>query len=47
MIKILYFVHDTTTDNVAKLCSGWEESNKNDWRITGDWQTGWEYIIEE
>lgn len=25
----------------------WEEANKNDWRKTGDWQPGWEYIIEE
>lgn len=24
----------------------WEEANKNDWRKTGDWQPGWEYIIE-
>ena len=25
----------------------WEEANQNDWRETGDWQPGWEYIIEE
>ena len=25
----------------------WEEANANDWRKTGDWQPGWEYIIEE
>ena len=25
----------------------WEEANQNDWRKTGDWQPGWEYIIEE
>ena len=25
----------------------WEEANKNDWRKTGDWQPGWEYIIED
>lgn len=28
--KILYFVHGTTTDNVAKLCSGWKEAMLND-----------------
>lgn len=25
----------------------WEEANKNDWRKTGDWQAGWEYILHE
>lgn len=25
----------------------WEEAIKNDWRKTGDWQPGWEYIIKE
>jgi len=25
--------------------STWEEAIKNDWRKTGDWQPGWEYII--
>ena len=30
MIKILYFVHGTTTDNAAKLCSGWKEAMLND-----------------
>ena len=25
----------------------WEEANKNDWRKTGAWQPGWEYIIED
>ena len=24
----------------------WEDANKNDWRKTGDWQPGWEYIIK-
>ena len=24
----------------------WEESNANDWRKTGAWQPGWEYIIK-
>lgn len=24
----------------------WDEANKNDWRKTGDWQPGWEYIIK-
>lgn len=24
----------------------WEEANQNDWRKTGDWQAGWEYIIK-
>lgn len=30
MIKILYFVHGTTTDNQDKLCSGWKEATLND-----------------
>lgn len=30
MIKIQYFVHGTTTDNAAKLCSGWKEAMLND-----------------
>lgn len=30
MIKILYFVHGTTTDNAEKLCSGWKEAMLND-----------------
>ena len=30
MIKVLYFVHGTTTDNAAKLCSGWKEAMLND-----------------
>ena len=25
----------------------WEEAILNDWRKTGDWKPGWEYIIEE
>lgn len=28
--KIMYFVHGTTTDNSAKLCSGWKEAMLND-----------------
>ena len=24
----------------------WEDANKNDWRKTGEWQPGWEYIIK-
>lgn len=24
----------------------WEEANENDWRKTGDWQPGWEYIVK-
>ena len=24
----------------------WEEANQNDWRKTGNWQPGWEYIIK-
>lgn len=28
--KIIYFVHGTTTDNQAKLCSGWKEALLND-----------------
>lgn len=28
--KIMYFVHGTTTDNEAKLCSGWKEAMLND-----------------
>ena len=27
--KIIYFVHGTTTDNAAKLCSGWKEAMLN------------------
>lgn len=30
MIKILYFVHGTTTDNQDKLCSGWSDAMLND-----------------
>ena len=30
MIKIIYFVHGTTTDNASKLCSGWKEAMLND-----------------
>ena len=29
-IKIIYFVHGTTTDNASKLCSGWKEAMLND-----------------
>ena len=29
-IKIMYFVHGTTTDNEAKLCSGWSDAKLND-----------------
>ena len=29
-IKIIYFVHGTTTDNASKLCSGWSEAKLND-----------------
>ena len=29
-VKIIYFVHGTTTDNAAKLCSGWKEAMLND-----------------
>lgn len=28
--KIMYFVHGTTTDNAAKLCSGWKEAELNE-----------------
>ena len=24
----------------------WEEANQEDWRKTGDWQPGWEYVIK-
>lgn len=30
MIKIIYFVHGTTTDNADKLCSGWKQAMLND-----------------
>ena len=30
MIKVIYFVHGTTTDNAEKLCSGWKEAMLND-----------------
>lgn len=29
-LKIIYFVHGTTTDNASKLCSGWKEALLND-----------------
>ncbi len=29
-VKVMYFVHGTTTDNAAKLCSGWKEAMLND-----------------
>lgn len=29
-IRIVYFVHGTTTDNAAKLCSGWKEAMLNE-----------------
>ena len=30
MVTITYFVHGTTTDNAAKLCSGWKQAELND-----------------
>lgn len=32
---------DVITMNIT-----WNEAIKNDWRKTGNWQSGWEYIIE-
>lgn len=29
-VKIIYFVHGTTTDNSAKLCSGWKQAKLNE-----------------
>ena len=29
-VKVMYFVHGTTTDNASKLCSGWKEAMLND-----------------
>ena len=29
-IKIIYFVHGTTTDNTEKLCSGWKQAMLNE-----------------
>ena len=29
-VKIMYYVHGTTTDNANKLCSGWKEAMLND-----------------
>ena len=29
-VKIMYFVHGTTTDNADKLCSGWKEAMLNE-----------------
>ncbi len=29
-IKIIYFVHGTTTDNADKICSGWRNAQLND-----------------
>ena len=25
----------------------WQEAINNDWRKTGDWKPGWEYIIND
>ena len=25
----------------------WEDANSNDWRKTGDWQPGWEYVLKD
>ncbi|MBE5757729.1 MAG: histidine phosphatase family protein [Clostridiales bacterium] len=30
MVKLIYFVHGTTTDNADKLCSGWKQAMLND-----------------
>ena len=29
-VKIIYFVHGTTEDNSAKLCSGWKQAKLNE-----------------
>ena len=29
-VKIIYYVHGTTTDNASKKCSGWKEAMLND-----------------
>jgi len=29
-VKVMYFVHGTTTDNASKLCSGWSDAKLND-----------------
>ena len=29
-IKIIYFVHGTTYDNAAKVCSGWKDVKLNE-----------------
>ena len=29
-VKIIYFVHGTTTDNSEKLCSGWKQAKLNE-----------------
>lgn len=33
-VEIIYFVHGTTTDNSAKLCSGWKQAKLNELGIT-------------
>lgn len=40
MIKIIYFVHGTTTDNASKLCSGWKEAMLNDLGIEQAYNLG-------
>lgn len=46
MIKIIYFVYSTTTDNADKLCNGREVVNLSDWSKICAWQPWWEYTIE-
>ena len=29
-MKIIYYVHGTTTDNASKKCSGWKQAQLND-----------------
>ena len=34
-------VFEVLTKNIT-----WDEALKNDWRKTGDWKPGWEYIVK-
>lgn len=55
-VKIIYFVHGTTTDNINHKAPQlalevitknitWKEAIDRDWRKTKDWQPGWIYEI--
>lgn len=56
-VKIIYFVHGTTLDNLEHKAPqlaldvltkniSWEEAINNDWRKSKAWQPGWIYEIK-